>query len=86
MLLMGEIRPERLMLAGMCMGRCDEEPFFLCEDGASAPGATAVGVIAISGSFLLPATPQMICTYSRLRRFVPPHLMHCSVFGVALEC
>lgn len=57
MLLMGDIRPERLTLAGMCMGRCEEDPFLFVDDGASTGGATAVGVIAISGSFLLPALP-----------------------------
>lgn len=62
MLLIGDIRPDRLTLAGMCMGRCEAEFFFLV--GASTGGATAVGVMAISGSFLLPALPSIpLSTY-----------------------
>ncbi len=65
MLLMGDILPERLTLAGMCMGRCEAAFFFLVDDGPSGAGATAVGVMAISGSFLLPATPTSpICHVS----------------------
>ena len=54
MLLMGDILPERLTLEGMCMGRCEAAFFFLVDDGPSGAGAIAVGVMAISGSFLLP--------------------------------
>ena len=64
MLLMGDILPERLTLAGMCMGRCEAAFFFLVDDGPSGAGAIAVGVMAISGSFLLPAThpaPYVMC-------------------------